>query len=264
MYIPETSSPHFFDKVPDENYESPWNDARIAAFQKKIDKIAGLASNGKSNVRLIWPASSDESISMHIVNGEKRARYRLYTQVYQCEGETPAGVKFVQDIDVDITLPRFVLEEFHEPSEEEFNPSTVDTRGQGFYTHLNTVGHHPECCNGTGATKDGELCLGLYREPNESDLEDLKRMLRERDALSQAHRPGERYSEAEAITSAREYRQNMEEMERQRRLTYYGALMDSFKTHGHRMFTDDPSVLKHGKYHFMPAAKETSTTDKET
>lgn len=263
MYIPETSSPHpVFDKPPEENHESPWSDALIVQFQKKLNKIAGLASTGKPNVRLIWPASKDESISMHFVNGEKRARYRLYTQVYQCTSVSPASLEVIQNIDVDITVPRFMLEEYHEPSEDAFNPSTEDTRGQGYYTHLKSIGHHDEkCCNGTGATRDGILCLGLYREPNESDLDDLKRMIKMRDAEVLSHRAGEIYTEAEMIASAKDHRAQMEAMESRRKSTYYQALLDSFKTHGHKMFTDDLSVLKHGKYHFVkqPVADQSST-----
>lgn len=226
-------------------------------FQRKLDKIAGLSSNGRSNVRLIWPADSDESISMHTVNGEKRARYRLYTQVYEAQGTTPAGVAFVEDIEVDITVPRFIIEEFHEPFEEAFNPATEETSGQGYYTHLWTVAYHDEkCCGGREATEAGELCLGLYREPGERDFEELKRRIRLRDSEKRYRAVGERMTEAEAAAVARNTRAQIEGVEERRKADYYAALMDAFRTHGHRLFTDDPSVLSHGKYHFLKGASK--------
>jgi len=220
-------------------------------FQRKLNKIAGLSSNGRPNVRLIWPADTDESISMHIVNGEKRARYRLYTQVYEASGTTPAGIAYVHDIDVDITVPRFIIEEFHEPWEEEFNPAEVVNKGQGYYTHLWSVAHHDTCCDGREATDAGELCLGLYREPSDRDLDELKRRIHLRDSEKRYRAVGERMTEQEVIDAAQAARSQIEDVEAKRRADYYTALMDSFNTHGHRLFTDDPSVLKHGKYHFL-------------
>lgn len=240
------------DRVPDENHECPWTRQRMREFQRKLDKIAGLSSNGRPNVRLIWPADADESISMHMVKGEKRARYRLYTQVYEATGTTPAGVAFVEEIDVDITLPRFIIEEFHEPHEEAFNPATEENTGQGYYTHLWTVAHHDDkCCGGREATAEGELCLGLYREPGERDLEELKRRIRLRDSEKRYRAVGERMTDAEAVAVARDTRSQIESMEQRRQADYYLALMDAFKTHGFKLFTDDPSVLRHGKYHFL-------------
>lgn len=258
MHIPQSDSAHaVLDRVPEENHECPWTRQRIREFQRKLDKIAGISSNGRPNVRLIWPADTDESISMHIVNGEKRARYKLYTQVYECKGLTPSGIETVQNIDVDITLPRFVIEEFHEPWEEAFNPAEVENKGQGYYTHLWTCAYHDEkCCGGYEATQAGELCLGLYREPGERDLEELKRRIHLRDSEKRYRAVGERVTNEEAIAAARETRSQMENVDAKRRAEYYGALMDSFNTHGFRLFTDDPSVLKHGKYHFLTGAKK--------
>lgn len=202
---------------------------------------------------------------MHMVNGEKRARYRLYTQVYEASGVTPAGVSFVEEIDVDITVPRFIIEEFHEPWEEAFNPADEGTRGNGYYTHLWTVAHHDEnCCDGREVTQQGELCLGLYREPNDRDLNELRRRIRERDAERRYRAVGEQMTDDEVADASRELRTQIESMEARRKADYYQTLLDSFKTHGHRLFTDDPSVLSHGKYHFInnkPLGVKNADTD---
>lgn len=237
--VPQTSNGHpVFDRWPfSQNHECPWVRGRIADFQRRIDKIAGISSNGRSNVRLIWPADSDEQISMHTVGGVKRARYALWTDTFECRSTSPEGLEVVEFVDVDITPPRFIFEQFHETAEEEFSPGA---RGDGRYSHLFTVAHHDEkCCNGKEAAR-GELCLGLYREPGDADLTELQRRIKARDTASHGHRAGQRISEgelAEDIANLRAWEQSYDTHVRE---GFLDAAKNSLAVHGWKLFNHDP------------------------
>lgn len=250
--VPRSSYQHpVFDKFPfDQNFECPWSEARIAEYQKRIDKIAGKSANGRSNVRLIWPASTDESISMRTVNGEKKARYRLWTNEYQCtRTDSESGLEVVEHIDVDITPPRFMFEEFHEAAEDQFNPGPINTRGAGYYTHLFTVGEHDEhCCGGREARK-GKLCLGLYREPSEKDLDNLRQRIRYRDAQAHGHRAGERISQEEYAEDVLRLKNWIEQRDNHIRDGFLEAATSALQTHGWNLFNFDHG--KKSRFHFL-------------
>jgi hypothetical protein len=260
MHIPSTLSPHpTFDRVPEENYPNPWPRWREKKFQKELDRLAGVASNGRSNLRLLWPADADESLSMELIAGEKKARYRLYTTSYRCTSVSEAGLELIQDIDVDICTPRYVIEEYHPPSEEAFGNFKAPSKGNGYYSHLFTVAHHDEkCCGGTEGIK-GELCLGLYREPGQADLSNVQRMLRARDTMEHGHAPGTQASDAEVRAEARLYRRMEQHAIEKRRADYAEAAMSGFAPHMHRLFTEDESVLRNGKYHWMSGHNKSGT-----
>lgn len=277
MIIPESSHRHDVFDAPwsrwDENLPSPWSVERLGELQERINNIAGLAWNGKPNVRVIWPAwpvppvetvfsnedpgvisDYNERITMHWVQKDryhyqKRARYRLFTQEYRYEGiDLETGLPAVKDVDLDIVLRRFVFEEYHVPEEGRINWKT-GTAGHGWYSHLWSCGVHFEsCCGGNEATKKGKLCLGLYREPGDRDIEELQRRIKLRDEWEAGHRPGEAVSQKELELEARAAR-DAEERGRERRINEYReAMLSSFATHGWKMFCDDPSRLQEGKY----------------
>jgi hypothetical protein len=260
MHIPSTLNPHpTFDRVPEENYPNPWPRWREKKFQKELDRLAGVASNGRSNLRLLWPADADESLSMELIAGEKKARYRLYTTSYRCTSVSEAGLEVIQDIDVDICMNRYVIEQYHLPEEERLGSFKEASKGNGFYSHLFTVAHHDEkCCGGTEGIK-GRLCLGLYREPGTADIYNAQRMIRERNAKFYSDRLAELPPDEEVRQEARENRDLDERTTRLRQLAYSEAAMSGFMPHMHRMFTDNPKTLKHGRYHFTPpSVKETT------
>lgn len=249
--VPKTNNGHpvFDDEYPwEQNYECPWSKPRMAEFQKQIDRIAGLASNGKPNVRLIWP--SDPAIAFHVVNGELRARYRLWTDTYRCtRRDEKTGLDLVEDIQVDIVPPRFGLEQYHEPAEESFNPSSHGLTGSGYYTPLCFVAHHSEkCCDGRGAV-GGRLCLGLYHEPNYVTLEDLQRRIKERDEARHGHRPGERVTEDEFAEDRAELREWQAKYDTHLQSSYYEAAKNAMSLHGWRMFNHDAG--KKSRYHIL-------------
>lgn len=223
--------------------------------------MAGCHGNGRSNLRLIWPADPDERVSMVEVNGQKRAKYRLYTQEFECR-RAVGELEIVETVDVDITPPRFMIEEYHPPEEDAFAPSSAN-KGEGYYTHLFSIAHHDEtCCEGREATRNGELCLGLYREPGERDLEEIQRRLRLRDASEHGHRPGEASTAAELAVSERELKEWQESLSARRRQMFYQSFVDEFTTHKHRLFSDDPSVHSHGRFHFLSGHSRSGSQSK--
>lgn len=245
--VPDRDNRHpILDAFPfQSNLECPWTRQRIAGFQKRIDKIAGRGSNGKSNVRLIWPADANPAISMRIVNGEPRARYRLWTNEYECKRtDKTTGLEVVEFVKVDITPPRFMFEEFHESDEQGFNPDG-ENGGEGFYTHLFSIAHHDEsCCNGTEAIGGG-LCLGLYREPEDRDLAELQRRIQARDAAKYGHRPGERVSMDELEEDLRAHREWQARYNNRLETDYREAAMNSLALHGWRLFDPDTRSRYH-------------------
>ena len=250
LVVPETDNKHPFNTFPfPQNFECPWGRDRIAAFQKRIDKIAGLGSNGRSNVRLMWPADTDPSISMQEVGGELRARYRLWTDEYKCSRTSPdSGIEIIEYVKVDIVPPRFILEEFHEPAELEFNPDLTRS-GDGYYTHLLTVAQHDEkCCDGREAAK-GKLCLGLYREPGDRDLEELQRRIQLRDAAAAGHRAGERVSEAEFAEDLQAYREWQDRYNTTLENNFREAAANALAVNGWRLFNHDAG--KRSRYHVL-------------
>ncbi len=255
MHIPQSASAHpVFDRIPEENFECPLSRDLIANFQKQINALSGLSSNGKPNVGLIWPADPNREISMMTVNGVSRARYRLYTETYEGQREEN-GVIAVEYIDVDIVPPRFVIEQYDERGE-------MESGGYVEYSHLLSVAHHDErCCDGREATATGELCLGLYREPGERDLDDLKRRWQMREHLNIA-RPGEDASAAELAQSALDLKNWQQRVHESRIAAYTDAARQSFQTHGWKMFQDDPTARAWGKYHFTGGHNKSGTPNK--
>ena len=273
IIIPQSNSNHPVFDAPlknwDENLPSPWSAERLREFQARINRIAGLAFNGKPNVRLIWPGhpvppiitldkepdavlSPEEEKTMHWVKNRygqyvKRGRYHLFTQEYELKGiNRETGIPFVQYMDIDIIVRRFVMEQYHLPAEGRFNHKP-GTKGQGFYSHLWTVSKHfDDCCGGREADK-GHLCLGLYREPSDCDLEELAARIKARDAEMAGHMPGDAVTFDEMMIEARETRDGVEAGNQRRLDQYKAAVKDSFMVHGWRMFTDDPAKLAEGK-----------------
>ena len=185
---------------------------------------------------------------MQDVNGEPRARYRLWTDEYECKRISPeTGLEVVEFVKVDLTPPRFMLEEFHEPAEQGFNPDGTGS-GDGYYTHLFSIAHHDEhCCNGTEATKGG-LCLGLYREPGDRDLEELQRRIRLRDTAEAGHRAGERVSTGELEEDLRRHREWQRRYNAKLEHNFREAAENALAVNGWRLY--DHSGAR-SKYHIL-------------
>lgn len=259
MYFPQSANAHpVFDQMPEQNYPAPLPKWRVRRIQDQLDKVAGKAPNGKSNVRLIWAA--DPELGMDLVkmpdgSVEKKARYRLWTDEYECTSKSPEGLDVVTYVDVDIVIPRYVLEEYHLPVEESFGSYREGERGQGFYTHLFSVAHHDEtCCNGTEGRK-GHVCMGLYREPGDADVRDVQRRVYLRNQ-HEARQLGTQATYDELRQDTRDLRTGLEAEKQRRRALFKEIAMNAVMPMEHRLFSSDPSVHSNGKYHFLQSKEK--------
>lgn len=250
--IPQFPNGHpVFDKWPvTENYPCPVSESRLRDYQKQIDRIAGKASNGKSNVRVIWTA--DPAVAMHMIDGEPTARYAIHRETYDCQREVN-GLAVVESINVDICAPRFVFEQYHTPEEAEYNPAPpglgLDADDKGYYTHLFTVAYHDEtCCDGRESV-NGSLCFGAYQEPNEQHLNYLRQLVQLRSQTKQTRMIGERLSAEELAEDTRALKHWNETRDEATQSRFAQAALDSLKLHGWRMSNTDAG--KRSKFHFL-------------
>jgi len=241
-----------FDDFPWKvNQPSPWNRRQIRAYQKRLDAIAGVTPTGASRIRLIWAA--DPEVGMQIWGGVRRFKY------------------FVSET---IALQRFVLEQLHEPAEYKPNweqgryrwdgAIRTDLKGDpppnGLYTHLHTVAEHDHrCCDGTMLINGHQACYGFFGLPDENELEMVRLAIALRNATPELQ-PGEVIPQAELEKELRDTKY-WEEYSREKTREEFGQVVrDEFKTHAHRLFSDDESVLRNGKYHWVRAHSKSGLT----
>lgn len=228
----------------------------LTYWQKRIDQVAGKTATGQSRMRIVW--GQDWQKATMIVCGRRRLRYPFWR--YEDAGE-------IQDIGI----PRFYVEELvpraslmaddrWANARFSTDPETgelLDVLGpcpeEGFYASAFCIAHHDEwCCDGA-EIKNSEPCLGAYREPTERDIQRIQRALWNRDhASNEEVAPDESALKRQKahIVEARDERRSRELRER---------LEDWTKTHAHTWTTLDPSVIKHGKYHWLSGHNKSGT-----
>jgi len=218
-------------------------------YQRRIDEIVGT-SNDHSIVRLIWSWKSREFLF-----GRWQAKYRAWS------------VTVGEEV-YDISPPRWILEERFEPGQY-FDawqatryikdPATGELldKGEpprdGWYGYLHLCAEHEPngaCCERAYKCKR-RRCWGYYREPNDADLDLLRRAMKRKAEDNFKQSPHEPLSAETLAEIAREEFAAIEEEEERKSIEVHDMWTGVMRTHGHRLWTDDPSVLKHGKYHFM-------------
>jgi hypothetical protein len=224
----------------------------LKAWQDRIDKIAGKTVEGRSRLRVVWGQSFDAT---SFILGRRRMRYAFW----RYEG-THGEIE-------DIGTPRFYVEELHDMEELRKDNAWEKARYQwnelekldvlgpipeeGFYTSVFLIAHHDElCCGGKGYVGKGDICLGAYRPPTDTDLTRIRRMKQRRDAaVNSENKP----SGALIAKQALELREKRDEAFRK---DIRERMDDWMRTHGHRL-TDsmNPKIVKHGKYKPMPSTE---------
>jgi hypothetical protein len=257
----EAANSHLGDSRRDEPYNNPkcWMETRAAPllnlkkWQRRINDIVGTSITNEPIVRIVWAWDSWETMY-----GRRWQRHSFMRLKHG-------------DVDEDISVPRFAVEQRVEP--ELFVPSWEATRYQRgakgevidcgpppkvFWDTLWIIADHeghpvenPKawCCQ--RAKKMDRPCWGFYRHPSGWDVEEMRRRhglkLRD-DARGQS--PFKPLS-AETLASIKQatfYREK--ERQEKARGELKQRLVDHFNTHGHRL-SSDPSVVKHGPYHFL-------------
>lgn len=220
----------------------------LKPWQARIDRMAGKTPFGLSNLRLVW-GQDFESTKM-ITCGTWRMRYPFYR--FEEAGEIH-----------DIGIPRFYLEELvpretlmaggrWDSARYYANPENgeiIDVLGPcpetGFYETVFQIAHHDENCCGGLEVKNHEPCLGAYREPRESDLDRIGRILQRRDRATMAD------LDPSSTAAAKSRNDILVAREQRRRQDFEERLNDFAKVHGHTWTTFDPTVITHGKYHWL-------------
>jgi hypothetical protein len=244
-----------FDDFPwRQNYASPWSRDQIHAYQKRLDSIAGKTTSGLSRIRLIWGA--DPLHGQQIFQGVRRFKYFVTKE---------------------IALQRFILEQLHEP--EEYKPNwdqgrykwegivKTDLKGDppanGLYTHLHTVAEHDHrCCDGTLLIGGHQACYGFFGFPDDNELEAMKMAITLRDRTPEL-RPGEKIPQVELEKELRETKYWEEYNREKTREEFKDIIVDEFKTHAASLFSDDESILRHGKFHWTASHSKSGATLKQ-
>lgn len=246
----------------------------LAKYQKRLDKVCGT-SDGKPIVRLRWAWDKDTRDFYYTkwdalgrgIEGEHRYKYRAATLPLG-NGDT-----------VDIPPPRWILEQRYEPGQywaswqasryvDDTDGVRKDMRGEppadGWYGFLWCVADHDEsgeCCNRVWDTRRA-TCWGRYKEPDEHELNLLRRAIQRRDADPYKYSPHEPLpAEAFAEINRAAFEQEAaEDRERQRHLD--DVWHDFVHAHGWRAFEDSKNYkkLSHGRYHFMPGVGRMTET----
>lgn len=219
----------------------------LSIWQKRIDSITGKTPENRSRLRIVWGQSFDATM---FCMGRRRMRYPFWR--YEEDGEIR-----------DIGTPRFYVEELHDIAELKTNDGwersryqwegleKIDVLGpmpeEGFYTSVFLIGHHDSlCCDGAGHVK-GDLCIGAYRPPTDSDLARIRRMKQRRDSAAN-------FENAPTEELVRKWKV---EAAQKRDEAFSAKLKDSIDNwiavHGHRI-TDSMNhkQIARGKFKFMP------------
>src|SRR5262245_43170426 len=246
----------------------------VVKFQERIDNVIGTA-DGKPIVRVIWAWQSREFFHTKFddlgkpTRGEHRAKYRFMT------------VKLPNDEDVDISVPRWILEQRYEPgqyyqswqqSRYIRNPETgrlEDKRGEppadGWYGYLRTVAEHDpdEACCDRAWRDHRRRCWGYYREPGQKDLDILQKAVYLRDHDPQKYSPHEPLPE-EALDELQRlaYATEEEPLNKEHSRIQRDGWHSWLNSHGWRAFTQSHKRLKHG--HYQPAFPVNQFTETDT
>jgi hypothetical protein len=213
---------------PPENFDA-------AAYQRKLNEICGLSGDGQPVIRVQWAWAARKWTNYewdefgNATKGEWRQKYRCLT------------VELPNDEYVDISPPRWVLEERFEPGQYErswessryvhdaafcrrcrnmgiglYETSTTCTRRDvwgpaprdGWYNllpHIGMVAEHERglrCCARLWKSNK-EICYGRYKVPDGLELRILREARRNRDRDAEAN-PHEEMSVA-ALEQARQW-----------------------------------------------------------
>jgi hypothetical protein len=175
----------------------------MAGYQSKIDAILGKSDTNHSVVRLVWAGDRKLAYSPFYVTW-KPSGFGLSSELRAKYKYASLQVPGTSDI-IDVPPPRWIFEEFNHPGQymaaweatrwQEIDGHRREVRPapppNGYYSHLLTIADHGnhQCCE--QAKKDYVVCWGNYREPDETDLNILRRakMEREKDRFIDTTKP---------------------------------------------------------------------------
>lgn len=238
------------------NYECPFP---LADFQKQLDRLTGKTVSGKSRLKVVWGQAKDD---LMWCAGKWMRVHPHYREIVSREQQNPeTGLFEISHEMIEIGTPRFYVMELHEQTELKGDGSwdsarftwqdgaLIDVLGpipeEGFYTDLFLIAHHDHlCCDGKEVVR-GLPCLGAYRPPGEADLDRVRRILRNKANAA----PEELNPSPETIR--KRAREISERRDREFSERIGEVLRNGLAPHAHTFITDDESVIKNGKFHFV-------------
>lgn len=226
----------------------------LAPWQQRLDDIAGKTVEGRSRLRIVW--GQDENLASMICCGRRVHKYPFW---------------YREDLST-IGKPRFFVEELHNLSELNHGGAWERARykrtaagiveedvlgpipEEGFYTSVFLIAHHDELCCAASGMVNGEICMGAYRPPADTDLQRIRRMKTNRDQASNDERKPSDARLAKRIEAATEARN-----EKWRAATRE-VIDDFMKNHAWRFTEDDPTALGWGRFHFTAGHSKSGLT----
>lgn len=247
----------------------------LSWFQKEIDRMFGLHSNGYSKFRIVYGQDLREGQAVEWDHTRQiwRARYLLQTkrrlEIWRPPGSFTLRQRYVYD---DVGVPRWFVERYVPPEVacRGWVVEGIDSEGDYFYDPKPVNGlyepfadsmianHTPWCC--AEASKEERACYGTYRAPDEWDLDairEAKQMLDEK----VERRPG--IATPEELEKAQlRSQQRYEAWDQKLKDEATAIAYDALNTHQSSL-SDDPSVVKHGRYHWLSGHTKSGLTDAE-
>src|SRR5262245_19511715 len=238
----------------------PPDDARW--FQKELDRIFGLHSNGYSKFRIVYGQDLGEGRALDWDHTREiwRARYVLYTnkksEMWFPPGSNVLRTRWVYE---DIGVPRWFIERYIPPEVacRGWVVEGIDSEGDHFYDPKPINGiyepfadsmiadHTLWCC--AAATEENRLCYGTYRAPDDADLEAVREAKRTLDELRE-RRPGPTTA-AEADAARKRSQERYDRWNQSLRDEAAAIVLDGLRIHQSAL-SEDPSVVKHGRFHW--------------
>lgn len=167
-------------------------------------------------------------------------------------------------LEVKIPIRRWIITQLQEPEQYGYGDDSdmyftdengaackVAEKDSELYTPLIYIGDHSKCPDNCC---EGRICLGDYKHPGRAELEWVKETtfdLRK----NYKHNPYEPLSQSALDEIERDIKYTREKKREKIDEGFDLRMKEWFKVHGHRLTSDDPSVLTHGKYKFFKDGK---------
>lgn len=221
----------------------------VVSYQHELDKIAGK-SRGHSILKLFWGGIETEQRYSKWANGvpiESTQEPKFYARK-----KHPLLLDFQK-----VPIRRWIIAQRTEPEQYGYGKEDtftdeygvvkpmVEKPREGYYDAYIYIGDHSLCpidCS------DKKLCFGDYKEPS---LDELSLVLEHTFRLMQdkTTNPYKPLTAEDVERFGLEYKKEKQAKDEAYDKEFDERSFDWWKTHGHRITSDDPSVIKHGKYH---------------
>ena len=229
-----------------ENIPSPLSREDIARFQEKLNKIVGVEPDGTPHLKLVWGQDQRED-GMWDREGYWVPRHHWSTVYDNVANEKTGLIELVPKY---IGVPRYFVLAYvppvHLPESERvasfdgktfFTPEMNETQWVDFLEGGVCV-HTPkredgwrDCCE--KAATNGVNCFGLYRPPDEKDLDYIHRCYQQWQRMEQRIDPNLPFKKNDhsarwrAMTAKQQAQKEKEKAERKKEIADFFTVLDT-------------------------------------